>query len=343
MSELNFPANPDVDDVHIVGDTAWRWNGKSWVSNSVFNGRFPAGTTDQRPAAPKRGMIRYNTEFGVYEGYDNSGWRPFRKWVRTPVGISPINNEEILTSSEFTLTSSPFEGPIVEHASSDWQIASDESFNNIVLESLENTSSLTSFEVTNGIISLGSYYWRVRYRDLEGNVSKYSNPLLFSIIPPELGDSFQGGFYIGTTSSINNTCYYLIVAPNAAGCAACIWKTTRTLTSGTGSCVDGFANTYPALNNTTHPAGNWTATRTINGFNDWYLPARDELNQLYVNNGGTTNTTLPTGEGFAAAGYWSSTENSLTAACFQTFGTGGILLTYKTVTFCVRAVRRTPI
>jgi hypothetical protein len=290
-------------------------------------------------------MIRYNTEFGVYEGYDNSGWRPFnRNPIRQPIGISPANNEEVTVSSEFTLTSSGFLSFSDEtHASSDWQIASDESFNNIVLESLEDTTNLTSFEVTNGIADLGTYYWRVRYRDTAGNVSNFSVPARFVIIvpQPELGDALGGGFYIGTTS-VGATCYYLIVAPNATGCAQCQWKNTRTATAGTGSCVDGFANTYPVLQNASHPAGNWTATRTIGGFSDWYLPAIFELNQLYVNDGGSTNATLPAGEGFAAAAYWSSTEPYVTNAFFQsfTFSIGSI---YKTYSFRVRAVRRTPI
>jgi hypothetical protein len=153
-------------------------------------------------------------------------------------------------------------------------------------------------------------------------------------------DAAWGGYYIGTLCS-----YFLFVAPNATGCACCQWKTTGTSTSGTASVFDGFANTYPALNNATHPAGNFTATRTINGFSDWYLPAKDELNQLYINDGGTTNTNLPSGEGFAARNYWSSTEYSAAGAgaCFQSFVYGSINASFKTSSNRVRAVRRIPI
>jgi hypothetical protein len=170
---------------------------------------------------------------------------------------------------------------------------------------------------------------------ISGVDGDFDVPLSFDTL--NLGNAACGGFYIGTVS-VGSQCYALIVAPNATGCACCQWKTTRTATSGTGSCVDGYNNTYGPMDNGTHPAGNWTATRTINGFSDWYLPARDELNQLYVNKG-----TTPAGEGFAAVGYWSSTENSATFACVQYFNYGGQNFFSKTNIYRVRAVRREPI
>jgi hypothetical protein len=163
-----------------------------------------------------------------------------------------------------------------------------------------------------------------------------------SSAPPTLGDSYCGGFYIGTTCA-NSTEYYLIVAPNATGCALCQWKTTRTATDGTTSRTDGFSNTYGPMDNEDHPAGNWTATRTINGFSDWYMPAIDELNVLYVNDGGSTNTTLPADEGFDGVDYWSSTEGSSISACRYSFGSGVQGISSKLFSRSVRAVRRKPV
>jgi hypothetical protein len=128
------------------------------------------------------------------------------------------------------------------------------------------------------------------------------------------------------------------MAPNATGCACCQWKTGGTATSGTASLVDGYSNTIGPMNNASHPAGNWTATRTIGGFSDWYLPAKDELNQLYTNKGSS-----PVGENFVAGRYWSSTESSATGACGQYFNYGYIDGNNKTNTRRVRAVRRLPI
>jgi len=149
---------------------------------------------------------------------------------------------------------------------------------------------------------------------------------------------------MGTIAAAGTT-YYLIVAPNATGCACCDWKTSETSTAGTCSDVDGYANTYPAMENSTHPAGNWTATRTIGGFSDWYLPAIDELEVFYNNGGGNgSGDPLPSGEDFATDYYWSSTENNTTGACNLTFSNGSrSLFICKDTTREVRAVRRVPI
>jgi hypothetical protein len=134
--------------------------------------------------------------------------------------------------------------------------------------------------------------------------------------------------------------YYVSIAPNASGCACgCRWKTTRTATSGTASLVNGYSNTWGPLNNADHPAGNFCATRSIGGFADWYLPAKDEHYTMYVNKG-----SMPAGQGFAATCYWSSTESTATTACTQVFTNGAISGNHKTcISNCVRAVRRSPI
>ena len=155
--------------------------------------------------------------------------------------------------------------------------------------------------------------------------------------PVALGASICGCFYTGKITAAATT-NDLIVAPNASGCAQCQWKTAATTTSGTTSCVDGYANTYGPMNNASHPAGNFTATRTINSLSDWYMPARDELNIMYTN-----KNSMPSGEGFAVGNWWSSTECSAYYACRQNFGDGSIGISFKTTLNRVRAVRRVPV
>lgn len=46
-----------------------------------------------------------------------------------------------------------------------------------------------------------------------------------------------------------------------------------------------------------HPMAQWVNNLKINGFTDWYIPSKDELNQLYNN--------IP--DLFKKAWYWSST------------------------------------
>jgi hypothetical protein len=106
MSAVVFPSSPSVDDIHVVGDVTWRWDGVSWVSNSTFNGVLPAGRTDQRPADPKIGMIRYNSDIDAFEGYDGLAWRPFYGTIiTTPVGTSPAAAAVLAGGTTFTLAS----------------------------------------------------------------------------------------------------------------------------------------------------------------------------------------------------------------------------------------------
>lgn len=156
--------------------------------------------------------------------------------------------------------------------------------------------------------------------------------------PTTLGEVFEGGYYTGVVDIGSGVCYYMLVSPNATGCACCQWKTTRTTTAGTGSTVDGYLNTYGAMQNATHPAGNWTATRSINGYSDWYLPAISETGTMYTNKG-----SMPAGQGFAAGEYWSSTECNATTACFRNFDTGNADNGIKTTIGRVRALRRSSI
>lgn len=152
--------------------------------------------------------------------------------------------------------------------------------------------------------------------------------------PETFGEVFEGGYYMGTICAAGS-CYFLIMAPNSSGCACCRWKTTQT-NSGVGcDVVNGFGNTYDHLANATHPAGNWTATRSIGGFSDWYLPARCELSQLYTNKGCS-----PAGQGFASDDYWASTEASNGSAADQNFGNGSIGDFNKFGCASVRAIRR---
>lgn len=159
------------------------------------------------------------------------------------------------------------------------------------------------------------------------------------VIPTTLGtcNSTWGGYYMGVLCG-----YYMFVAPNATGCACCQWKTTNDAT-GSSSLTDGYNNTYTYLANASHPAGNFTATRTIAGFSNWYLPAIDELQQIY-NNGGTDGRgILPAGESYAAATYWSSFEYSADGALYLYFFSGLRINNIKTALGRTRAVRRVPI
>ena len=76
------------------------------------------------------------------------------------------------------------------------------------------------------------------------------------------------------------------------------------------------------------------------GFNDWFLPSKNELNEMFLNkdvinaiaieNGGTS---------FLSDYYWSSTEKNEEYSWAQNFGYGNQFTTYKGGTLFVRAIR----
>ncbi len=70
-----------------------------------------------------------------------------------------------------------------------------------------------------------------------------------------------------------------------------------------------------------------------NGFDDWFLPSKDELNFLFIQKeaGRIGN--------FLAEEYWSSTEADVDRAWDQHMGNGGTHTEIKVNSACVRAVR----
>ncbi|MCX6204375.1 MAG: DUF1566 domain-containing protein [Bacteroidetes bacterium] len=83
----------------------------------------------------------------------------------------------------------------------------------------------------------------------------------------------------------------------------------------------------------------WNSAKTacdeliLNGYSDWHLPSKEELNSVYVN-----LKKVGVG-GFASNYYWSSTEDDFYSAWYQGFYGGIQGGDDKNFTFCVRAIR----
>jgi hypothetical protein len=69
----------------------------------------------------------------------------------------------------------------------------------------------------------------------------------------------------------------------------------------------------------------------LNGYTDWYLPSKDELNKLYLNKDAIG--------GFAAYRYWTSSEQNLNVAWRQDMSLGTQAGNSSSNTYYVRAVR----
>ncbi|MEI8031812.1 MAG: DUF1566 domain-containing protein [Chlorobiaceae bacterium] len=123
---------------------------------------------------------------------------------------------------------------------------------------------------------------------------------------PKIGESYGGGvvFYLDSTGE------HGLIAARSDAKGHSLQK------------EEGFHNWYSASNG---------ATEFLEGFSNWTLPNKEQLNQLYLHRrevGGFTETV-----------YWSSSEGNADEAWAQSFGNGQQVVGKKTNGSHVRAIR----
>jgi hypothetical protein len=204
--------------------------------------------------------------------------------------------------------------------------------------------------------------------------------------PTVIGQAYGGGFYAGKISTTANgvATHYLVVAPKSTGENSSRTWGTNGVTTGITSDINGPTNTTSlvALGANYQAAifcNNLNSGGGLNGYTDWYLPAKNELEVLYYflkpttdgNNtsyGSNANAVSPepvsqnytsasipartsAGIGFRLGEtnafvndyYWSSSEVNSNAAFRQGFDIGNQISGNKFSYYYVRAVRRIPV
>jgi hypothetical protein len=101
------------------------------------------------------------------------------------------------------------------------------------------------------------------------------------LAPTVPGTPFEGGFYVGRLL-VAGVLHALIVSPAAGGEApeAMAWGERSQDVAGACSFFDGAANTA-AMAAAGSALAQWAQGLQMNGYSDWYLPSRDELELLY--------------------------------------------------------------
>lgn len=106
---------------------------------------------------------------------------------------------------------------------------------------------------------------------------------------PAYGASFEGGYFAGLIVD-NGTIYALSVAPKATGENPSVaWRSSATPgPAATRTLVQGLVATNAMVaeqisTGIPYPAAVWARGLNINGFTDWYIPARDEMELMFRN------------------------------------------------------------
>lgn len=148
-----------------------------------------------------------------------------------------------------------------------------------------------------------------------------------------IGEMYNGGiiFYVDDSGV-----HGLIVAPTDQSTSA-DWGCNGTLINGADGTNVGFGqqNTLDILTgcSSVTNAAAICANLTLNGYNDWYLPSKDELTYLY-------NSLNPLSLGnFSAYNYWSSSEIDAGKAYGFNFSTNTHNSANKNSPYSVRAIR----
>lgn len=148
----------------------------------------------------------------------------------------------------------------------------------------------------------------------------------------DIGENYGGGiiFYLDETGE-----HGLVAAPEDQGSYA--WGCTLSPISGADgiSVGTGYQNTIDIVNgcSETYGAAYICANLELNGYSDWFLPSKDELNLMYVNlklkGIGAFKSKIKILWWESEAEYWSSSESSmnngievLPTAWYQNFFTG---------------------
>ena len=193
----------------------------------------------------------------------------------------------------------------------------------------------TSYTVSSVLAKGQTHYWRVRAKDGTGQYGAWSAIVAIQI-DYSIGDTGPAGEIVFYDKGSYSDGWRYLEATSSDQSTGIKWGEQGTLVEGTSTAIgSGKSNTEKIVNKL--GLGNYAARLCydleLGGFDDWFLPSKDELKELYKQKniiGGFETSYLY---------YWSSFEEDSAYAWLHTFDNNYQSLSNKNSGFSVRAVR----
>ncbi|MEO1819462.1 MULTISPECIES: hypothetical protein [Pseudomonadaceae] len=125
---------------------------------------------------------------------------------------------------------------------------------------------------------------------IRGTIAASAPPLAPPIeLPETIGEAFGGGYYVGDLTLVDGPdagVYAIIFAPPTPA-VSLPYKTSATATPGADSERNGASNTAAIIADGigAYPAAEFCVNYSREGYEDWYLPAPEEVKLVWLNRG----------------------------------------------------------